>query len=284
MIQVRNLSFKYPGNKSNTIKGISFDIGKGEVFGFLGPSGSGKSTTKKILIGVLKQYNGSVKINGSELKNMDSRYYNKIGVAFEMPNFYSKFTAIENLDFFASLFTAKVQNPIRLLEQVDLLESKNTRVEQFSKGMKMRLNLCRALMNNPDILFLDELTSGLDPVNAKKVKDIILKKKAEGKTIFLTTHNMNVADEICDKVAFLVDGEIKLIDNPRELKLTRGKKNVVVEYKKHETICTAEFPMNNLLDNPDFQKIMRAEAVERIYTQEASLESIFIEETGRKLV
>ncbi len=284
MIKVSKLSFRYGGNKQNTLRGLDFDIEKGEVFGFLGPSGSGKSTTQKILIGILKNYNGSVKVSGKELSNLDSSYHNSIGVAFESPNFYSKFTALENLKFFGSLFSADILDPIELLKKVNLQESANLRVEQFSKGMKMRLNLCRALLNDPEILFLDEPTSGLDPVNAKRIKDIILEKKSQGKTIFLTTHNMNVAEEICDRVAFLVDGEIKLIDSPRELKLSRGEKIVIVEHKTNGFVSKLEFPMVGLMDNPTFQRIMRNENVERIYTQEATLESIFIDVTGRELL
>ncbi|WP_213167613.1 ABC transporter ATP-binding protein [Alkalicella caledoniensis] len=283
MISVNNLNFSYSRAKVKTLKDINFNIKRGEIFGFLGPSGSGKSTTQKILIGTLKNYYGSVKIDNKELKKLKKDYYNKIGVAFESPNFYSKFTAVENLNFFGSLFSSDISDIDILLESVNLLEYKNMRVGQFSKGMKMRLNLCRALINNPDIIFLDEPTSGLDPVNAKRVKDIILQKKSEGKTVFLTTHNMNVADEICDRVAFLVDGEIKLIDSPRQLKLSRGNKNVVVEYKGDDIVETKQYSMDQLLDNQDFQRVMRTKDVERIYTQEASLESIFIEVTGREL-
>lgn len=283
VISVNNLNFSYSRAKVKTLKDINFNIKRGEIFGFLGPSGSGKSTTQKILIGTLKNYYGSVKIDNKELKKLKKDYYNKIGVAFESPNFYSKFTAVENLNFFGSLFSTDISDIDILLDSVNLLENKNMRVGQFSKGMKMRLNLCRALLNNPDILFLDEPTSGLDPVNAKRVKDIILQKKSQGKTVFLTTHNMNVADEICDRVAFLVDGEIKLIDSPRQLKLSRGNKNVVVEYKGDNTVKTEQYSMDQLLDNQDFQRVMRTKDVERIYTQEASLESIFIEVTGREL-
>ncbi|QNO13950.1 ABC transporter ATP-binding protein [Alkalicella caledoniensis] len=283
VISVNNLNFSYSRAKVKTLKDINFNIKRGEIFGFLGPSGSGKSTTQKILIGTLKNYYGSVKIDNKELKKLKKDYYNKIGVAFESPNFYSKFTAVENLNFFGSLFSSDISDIDILLESVNLLEYKNMRVGQFSKGMKMRLNLCRALINNPDIIFLDEPTSGLDPVNAKRVKDIILQKKSEGKTVFLTTHNMNVADEICDRVAFLVDGEIKLIDSPRQLKLSRGNKNVVVEYKGDDIVETKQYSMDQLLDNQDFQRVMRTKDVERIYTQEASLESIFIEVTGREL-
>jgi len=173
MIDVQNLNFTYPGRLEPTIHGMSFNIQKGEVFGFLGPSGAGKSTTQKILIGILKGYQGSVKVMDKEIKDIGPNYYERIGVAFEFPNFYSKFSVLENLKFFGSLYAGRTENPKTLLEQVGLDQATNMKVSQLSKGMKMRLNFCRALLNNPDILFLDEPTSGLDPVNAQRMKELI---------------------------------------------------------------------------------------------------------------
>ncbi|MCK5201348.1 MAG: ABC transporter ATP-binding protein, partial [Spirochaetales bacterium] len=160
MIHVENLEFTYPGNSDKTIKNISFSIAKGEIFGFLGPSGAGKSTTQKVLNGLLRNYRGSVRVNGIDLAEMDRSFYEKIGVAFEFPNLYLKLTALENLQLFASFFKSPTRNPEELLERVSLSDDRNTRVEAFSKGMKMRLNFIRALLNNPEILFLDEPTAG----------------------------------------------------------------------------------------------------------------------------
>lgn len=169
MIDVRDLVFTYPGRKEPTIQSMNFNIQKGEIFGFLGPSGAGKSTTQKILIGVLKSYQGSVKVMDLEIKDIGSNYYERIGVAFEFPNFYTKFSVLENLKLFRSLYAGRTENPITLLEKVGLEEAKHLKISQLSKGMKMRLNFCRVLLNDPDILFLDEPTSGLDPVNSKQI-------------------------------------------------------------------------------------------------------------------
>lgn len=147
----------------------------------------------------------------------------------------------------------------------------------------MRLNLCRALLNRPDLLFLDEPTSGLDPVNAKLVKDLILQQKAEGKTVLLTTHNMNAAEELCDRVAFIVDGQVSLIDSPRELKLRRGTKKLVVEYKEGQDRRTEEFPLARLGRNDRFLELIREKPIETMHSQESTLERIFIDVTGRKL-
>lgn len=286
MIEVENLFFKYSTKSEDTIKGLSFSVSKGEIFGFLGPSGAGKSTTQKILIGILKKYRGSVKINNTELRKIKRAFYEKIGVSFELPNLYTKFSALENLQFFKSLYSGKTLDPMMLLESVGLEKDAKARVSDFSKGMKMRLNFCRSLLNDPDLLFLDEPTSGLDPVNAKIVKDIVLQKKSEGKTIFLTTHNMTVADNLCDRVAFIIDGNIKVIDSPRDLKVQNSTKKLIVEYRNPKNILSSEeFDITGLGSNNKFLNLLKEKEheIETIHTQEATLEDIFIKTTGGSL-
>lgn len=284
MIEVRGLHFTYPNRSEQTLRGLDFVIPTGEIFGFLGPSGAGKSTTQKLLIGLLKGYQGSVQVMGSEIRDIGPDYYERIGVAFEFPNFYSKFTVLENLKLFRSLYKGKTEDPMRLLEQVNLADAASMKVSQLSKGMKMRLNFCRALLHDPDILFLDEPTSGLDPVNAKRMKELILAKKAAGKTVLITTHNMQAAEELCDRVAFIVDGEIKLIDSPRALKLRKGRKELRVEFRKNGQLKEALFPLDGIGRNDQFLKMIKNEMLETIHSQEASLEQIFIEVTGRQLI
>ncbi|MDZ5471726.1 ABC transporter ATP-binding protein [Bacillus sp. 31A1R] len=284
MIEVRNLQYSYPGKKTQTIKNINFSIQKGEIFGFLGPSGAGKSTTQKILIGLLKGYEGSVKVMGSELKTLKQDYYEKIGVAFEFPNFYSKFSALENLQHFGRLYSVETIEPLELLRSVGLEKDHATKVSAFSKGMKMRLNFCRALINKPDLIFLDEPTSGLDPVNSKVMREKILALKNEGKTVVITTHNMMLAEEICDRVAFIVDGKISLIDSPKELKLQKGKKTVQVEFEAEGQTEVKEFLLRELKSSELFQSLLQTDQIKTIHTQEASLEDIFIEVTGRSLL
>ena len=284
MIDVSGLKFRYPGSDADVVKGIDFSVSRGEIFGFLGPSGAGKSTTQKILIKILSGYGGNIKIESNELSSLDSGYFEKIGVAFEFPNLYSKFTAIENLNFFSSLYSAKCTDPQKLLEMLGLEKDGGTFVSAYSKGMKMRLNFLRAIMHNPEILFLDEPTSGLDPANARKMKDIIKMKKGEGKTIFLTTHDMHTAEELCDRVAFIVDGSISLIDSPRNLKIKKGKKAVKVEYVEENILKSDSFPLDDINENKRFQDILKTGSVETIHTMESTLEDIFIETTGRRLL
>lgn len=283
MIEVKNLVFSYPKNPEPTVKEISFSIKKGEIFGFLGPSGAGKSTTQKILIKLLSDYSGEVNILGKDLEKSNGNYFNQIGVCFELPNHYLKLTALENLQYFSEFYEHKPKNLLDLLEKVGLVKDADTKVENYSKGMKMRLNFIRSIMHNPEILFLDEPTSGLDPVNARKIKDIILEQKQLGRTIFITTHNMYDADELCDRVAFIVDGKLEVIDTPKNIKQLGGKRVVQVEYE-NGGIKSEEFRIEGLAENRDFLDVLRKNHIRSIHSKEASLEDIFIQVTGKKLL
>ncbi len=284
MISVEGLTYTYPGAGQQVLRNISFDIAEGEIFGFLGPSGAGKSTTQKVLNGLLKGYKGSVQVNGTDLSDMNRSFYEKIGVAFEFPNLYLKLTAFENLQLFASFFKSHTQDPKELLEMVKLKDDSNTKVEAFSKGMKMRLNFIRALLNNPEILFLDEPTAGLDPGNARIMKDMILEMQNKGVTVFLTTHNMADAGELCNRLAFMVDGTLPVIDTTLNLRQEHGRKVVRVEYEDKQGPQSVEFDLNGLSSNQQFQEIIQTEEVRTIHTQEASLEDIFIKITGQQLM
>lgn len=283
MIEVKDLHFTYQGNREETIKGLEFKIKKGEVFGFLGPSGAGKSTTQKILLGILKGYSGFIKIFGEDFKKLKSDYYERVGVSFEFPNLYSKLTARENLDFFASLYSGETEDPLQLLTMVGLEDSIDIRVSKFSKGMKMRLNFCRALLNNPEVLFLDEPTAGLDPANARRIKDIMLDLKRQGKTVFVTTHNMNVAEEVCDRVGFIVEGKLSLIDAPARMMMNRSRNIVRVEYGNNGRVGAEEFSLEKLGENSGFINLLKTQKIRTIHSQEADLEDIFIEVTGFSL-
>jgi fluoroquinolone transport system ATP-binding protein len=282
-IEVENLQFTYPKSNKKAVDGISFGIKKGEIFGFLGPNGAGKTTTQKVIIGLLKQYNGNVELLGKNLKHWKTEIYNRIGVGFELPNHYQKLTALENLELFASFYRKKTIPPMQLLKMVELEKDANDRVATFSKGMKSKLNFARSLLNDPEVLFLDEPTTGLDPVSRRLIKDIILQKRKEGKAIFLTTHNMSDADELCDRVGFIVDGKLTLIESPRELKLRHGIKIVKIEYLKDGELDQKEFDLKNLADNENFLSLLRSGNAQTIHTAEATLDEIFIKATGRHL-
>ncbi len=285
MIKVKNLTFTYKGANKETLHGLNFEIADGEIFGFLGPSGAGKSTTQKILIGLLKDYGGNITVMGKEVNQWGQDYYEHIGVSFELPNHYLKLTARENLNYFKSLYSGASADPMQLLERVGLADDADKKVADYSKGMKIRLNVARSLIHKPKVLFLDEPTSGLDPVNARNIKDFILELRQQGTTVFVTTHNMTVADELCDRVAFISDGNISVVDAPSTLKKQYGKRNVQIEYLNGSAdVLHREFPLDGLGDNADFINLLKsANRVETIHTQETTLENIFIEVTGQEL-
>ena len=283
MIHVSGLYHAYAPGKQYAVKDVSFDVPKGEIFGFLGPSGAGKSTTQGVLTGLLKLQQGDVSVAGYPVKKMKKEMFNKIGVSFEQSNVYGKLTALENLAFYRKLFDVPTCDPLDLIQLVGLGGKENLRVGTFSKGMKHRLTFARSMINHPELWFLDEPTTGLDPAIAASIKDIIKQENQKGTTVFLTTHNMFIADELCDRVAFIVDGEIKRIDSPKNLKLQFGQKLVDIEYLnegnlERETLSTQEpSDKQRLKDLIDHYEIVTA------HTKEATLEEIFIKVTGRGL-
>jgi len=282
MFKVEDLKFRYKNNKEDVIKGISFEIKEGEIFGFLGPSGAGKSTTQKIIIKILEDYQGKISYMGKDLRSYSNEFYEDIGVSFEMPIHFSKMTAMENIQFFLKLYknNADVE---ALMKRVGLWEDKDKLVGEFSKGMKIRLNLVRALLNNPKMLFLDEPTNGMDPTNAMILKDMIREFKVQGGTVFVTSHIMADIDQLCDRVAFIVNGEIKEIDSPRNLKIRYGKHTVKVEYKNNGNTDIKEFPMHEIGKNSDFLNLIQTKEIETIHSGETTLEDIFIKVTGVEL-
>lgn len=285
MISVRDLSYTYTGAKEETLHGLSFEIEEEEIFGFLGPSGAGKSTTQNILIGLLKGYTGAVKVMNRELSNWGNELYEHVGISFEFPNHYLKLTALENLNYFKSLYGGDPLDSMHVLERVGLGGEANKRVSDFSKGMKVRLNVARSIIHNPKLLFLDEPTAGLDPVNARNIKELILELRDEGATVFVTTHNMTVADELCDRVGFITAGNLNLIEAPSVLKKQYGRRMVRVEYIDGEDAAgQQEFSLDSLGTNQTFISLLNSEKrIETIHTQETTLENIFIEVTGQEL-
>lgn len=281
VIKVEDVGKYYGGARG--VENLSFEVDGGEIYGFLGPNGAGKTTTIKILVKIIKDYDGKAEVFDRDLKDWGKDYYQKIGVSFEFPAIYSKLTALENLEFFSS-FYKKHLDPAEVLKMVGLGNEGDRLAAEFSKGMKKKLDLARSLLPDPDILFLDEPLEGLDPGSARKIKDLLLEMKDSGKTVFLTTHNMYVADELCDRVAFLVEGAMRLAGNPKELKTNMGRGLVKVEHSAGGSVEIDEFPLEGLGQNKKFLGILQDDEIRRINTEEPTLEEIFLKVTGRRLV
>lgn len=281
MITVQNLSFSY--GKSPFIVDMDFTVSKGEIFGFLGPSGAGKSTLQKILIGMLSTYQGSASVNGVECKQRTNRFYEDIGVDFEFSTMYEKLTARENLRFFSSLYEKKPRSIDDLLRMVGLENDADKRVADYSKGMKARLNFIKSLLHDPLLICLDEPTSGLDPTNSRMMKDIILGEKANGKTILLTTHNMQDATELCDRVAFIVNGKICALDSPHNLIMSKGAAKVTYTWLENGE-HTASFPLDSLSRDERLKSLIAENHLQSIHSSEPTLNDIFMDITGRTLL
>ena len=281
MILVKDCEFSY--DKKPFISDVNFEVKKGEIFGFLGPSGAGKSTLQKILIGLLKNYKGSVQVLGKEVRVQKDDYYEHIGIDFEFPSFYEKLSAAENLKFFSSLYKNTPRNIDSLLEQIGLLRDKDKKVASYSKGMKSRLNFVKALIHNPEILFLDEPTSGLDPSNSRIMKNMILEEKNAGKSIIITTHNMQDAAELCDRVAFIVDGHVKALDTPHNLIMKKGAGVISYSYLEDGKEIKAECPVTESGKDAKLQKLIAEGKILTIHSMEPDLGDIFMEVTGRGL-
>lgn len=283
MIEVKDLTFSYRGKKKKqALRGLTFTVKEGEIFGFLGPNGSGKSTTQKLLTGILRGYGGFVSLFGEALSAApSSSFYEKIGVLFEFPYLYTNLSAVDNLKYFASFYPSqRVRNVMELLEQLEFKKDFLTKpVSSYSKGMRQRVSMARALMNNPRLLFLDEPTSGLDPSGAVLFRKIIEEERKKGTTVFLTTHNMMDADLLCDRVAFLSNGEIAALDTPSRLKEKNSRYQVKVEYlyrgKRQERLLDATALRAGLTIPHD--------EILRIHSQEPTLEEMFLQYTGRGL-
>lgn len=280
MISADGISYKY--GDFLAVDNISFEVDKGEIMGFLGPNGAGKSTTVKMLTGQFMPEKGTIKVMGYDVSKDPKKIHERIGVCFEEKNLYSRLTVRENLEFFASLFDidADIES---LLKKVDMLKWADDKAETLSKGMQQRVMFARALINDPDILFLDEPTDGLDPISADSIRKIILAEKHKGKTIFLTTHNMSEADLLSDRVAFINEGKIVALDTPENLKLKLGKRILKVRMSTEEGFKDESF----MLDDPNTPQrakdLLESKKIATIHTQEATLDEVFIKLTGRKL-
>lgn len=280
-ISVKDLSYWY--GDLQAVKKISFEVFPGEILGFLGPNGAGKSTTIKVLNGLLTPGGGSGQILGRDIGKDDPALQARIGVCFEEKNLYLEMSALENLNFYASLFGIRKPNSMELLRRVGLADRAGDRVSSFSKGMRQRLMISRAFINKPAVLFLDEPTDGLDPVTAAAIRRTIQEEAARGAAILLTTHNMMEADQLSDRVAFINEGEIVALDTAEKLKLKYGRRAVRVRLREGDGVREEHIPLDGDGTSERLAELAASPDLLTIHTEEATLESIFIQLTGRGL-
>ena len=264
------------------VDGVSFGVHRGEILGLLGPNGAGKSTTIKMLIGLLPPTRGEVELLGMRMAEQRAEIQARIGVVFEEKNLYPQLSGRENLAFFARLFGLRDVDLDGLLERVGLSTRGRDRVSGYSKGMRQRLTVARALINRPDVLFLDEPTDGLDPVSARSIRAVIREEAARGAAVLLTTHDMYEADALSDRVAFIDEGRILALDAPEQLKLKHGQRTVRVRRQGggsvEDTVVTLDGDAGEQL-----RALVGQEGLLTIHTEEATLEDVFVDFAGRGL-
>lgn len=280
-IEVKDLEFSY--GDIQAVDGVSFEVAKGEILGFLGPNGAGKSTTIKMLTGQLRPDAGSINVLGMTMPEQTVEIQARIGVCFEEKNVYENMSGRENLDFFARLYGIKDKDFDPFLRNVGLIDRADDRVSTYSKGMRQRLMMTRAMINGPEVLFLDEPTDGLDPVSAQAVRAVIKSEAERGAAVILTTHDMNEADQLSDRVAFINEGRIAALDTPENLKLAHGQRSVRIRSRSGGGVEEQVIALDGTDASDQIREAVDVEGLMTIHTEEATLESIFIELTGRGL-
>jgi ABC-type multidrug transport system ATPase subunit len=264
------------------VDGVSFSLAPGETLGLLGPNGAGKSTTIKMLIGLLRPRAGRIEILGMRMPKERAAIQARIGVVFEEKNLYPNLSGRENLAFFARLFGLRDVDLDGLLDRVGLAQRGRDRVSGYSKGMRQRLTVARALLNRPDVLFLDEPTDGLDPVSARSIRALIREEADRGVAVLLTTHDMYEADQLSDRVAFIDEGRILALDAPERLKLAHGQRAVRVRYRHDGEVAETTVPLDDATGDR-LRDLLATEDLLTIHTEEATLEDVFVEFAGRRL-
>ena len=277
-IEVENLSRTF--HSLRAVDNISFSVDAGEIFGFLGHNGAGKTTTIRMLSGQLQPTSGRGRVAGCDIVTEQQRLRPLIGVVSEHQNLYERMSGRENLEFAARLYSQDTQRIDAALKQVDLLDRARDKVQNYSNGMKQRLLIARSILHRPQIVFLDEPTRGLDPIVGREIRRLIVDMAKQGVTIFLTTHYMEEADQLCDRVAFLSEGRIVALDTPASLKTAHGQHHVNVTLENGESRSIA-------LDGEDagreLQQLLSTGQVRTLHSAEATLEEVFIQLAGRRL-
>ena len=278
VIEVQALAKRYGDLKA--VDGVTFTVAEGEIFSLLGHNGAGKTTTIKMLTGRARPSAGSAKVFGYDVVEQRQHLKPLINLVSEDQNLYERMTGRDILAFFASLYGEPAAVAGELLAKVGLTDAARRRVKTYSNGMKQRLLVARALVNNPKVLFLDEPTAGLDPASAREVRNLVKSLSRAGTTVFLTTHYMEEADELSDHVAFMRDGKIVALDSPRELKLRYGDRSAKVLLRSRAEIV---IHLDDAADAARLDQWMRSDQVLTVHSQEGTLEDVFIALAGRPL-
>lgn len=279
-VEVEDLTKHYGDVRA--LDGVSLQTTTGEIFGLLGHNGAGKSTMIRVLTGRATPTSGRARVLGHDVPRDLEAIRGQINLVADTPNVYERATAKENLELFCALYGLPKGRALDALEQARLSEVAGRKVKTFSTGMRQRLLLARALLNHPRMLFLDEPTRGLDPRSARELHETVTALAAEGATVFLTTHDMNEADKLCQRVAFLADGQLVALDTPRALKLSLADRAPEVEVVLDDG-SDMRLQLDELGDAARLQELISARRVRSMHSCEPTLADVFIHLAGRSL-
>ncbi|PKL41551.1 MAG: ABC transporter ATP-binding protein [Candidatus Riflebacteria bacterium HGW-Riflebacteria-1] len=279
-IEVNGLEKSY--GQTRVVKGISFSVQHGEIFGFLGPNGAGKTTSIRMMIGEIPFKNGHINILGYDVPSQIASTRKLVGVVPDYQNLYDRITIRQNLEFFAALNNVDKARIDEVISEVFLVEHQNKACKDLSRGLRQRALIARGLLHKPRLFFLDEPTSALDPHSARLIRDLVLKLKGNGTTVFLTTHYMEEADQLCDRLAIMNLGEIVACDSPENLKKNYGRRAAAVEFVENDAVTTKDFSLEDKGDLASLAKIVSSGQLHKIHSQEATLEEVFMRVTGAR--
>ena len=279
-VEIEDLTKDYGDVRA--LDGVSLQTAPGEIFGLLGHNGAGKSTMIRILTGRAKPTSGRARVLGHNMPRELAAVRGQINLVADTPNVYQRATAKENLELFCGLYGLPRSRALEALERVRLGSVAERKVKTFSTGMRQRLLLARALLNSPRVLFLDEPTRGLDPRSARELHETVTALAAGGTTIFLTTHNMNDADELCQRVAFLAEGRLVALDTPRALKLSLTNQAPEVEVVLDDG-TQARLKLDKPPDAVRLQELIATGRIRSMHSLEPTLADVFIHLAGRSL-
>ncbi|MDN5278816.1 MAG: type transport system ATP-binding protein [Clostridiales bacterium] len=277
-ISVEDLSKSFAGNR--VVNGISFRVEAGEIFGFLGPNGAGKTTSIRMMIGEISKDQGSIEIKGLSVPQNMAEVKKLIGVVPDNQNLYDRLTVRQNLEFFADLNNVEHSRIDEILEKVFLTEHQHKAATNLSRGLRQRTLIARGLLHKPEIFFLDEPTSALDPNSALLIRQLVRELRNQGTTIFLTTHYMEEADDLCDRLAIMHRGNIVACGNSSDLKKNYGRESILMDYQENDVIKTAEYSLTDEQQRKKAAELLASGRILKIHSQEASLEEVFLRVTG----